>query len=195
MKLSTLIIIVLLGAIAYALWNPPARPVAKSEDVTPAPTPKKSEAETLPIAEVKKRLRKMYEDKPRYMFYASVVQHLSDGPLLIHGYTPMHNGRMAGNGDFAVLDIPGAEKIADGTQLNFFLGCFIGTYEYTTVNGSNRTIPEVLYSDHECFSELPKFDKYGHPINRDPDATPAPPGAGDNWHNPLDLKPGRRRSL
>lgn len=92
-------------------------------------------------------LKKLPRGIKAWRFYGTIRQHLSDGHLLIHG---------AGRGrdafpmtDFAIVTLPGFEKLPDGAGVEFLCVAH-GTYQYTTVMGALRTIPKLLHVPPEA---------------------------------------------
>lgn len=163
MKISTLIIIVLLGVIAYALLNPRAPVMVERAEKVPAAaikpqTPAESGAdfETLqlrfPSALVKAAVegkwdeaatKASYEDALRGMkrweIHANVVQHLPGGRLLLSGAVFDPKVRAASTTQFVLFGHPHAKEFADGDMVDC-LGGLTGMYE-----SSGRTVREFAF--------------------------------------------------
>jgi hypothetical protein len=132
---------------------PPASAVSAASSVP---------AETNP-ASARAELQLRMVNVPRWKFAGKVVRHLQNGMLLVQGVAVRTTEHMPGGVAYlAIFDMPDAQQVADGVALDG-LACAYGST--STPYGE---VPCYLYTDHDAFDLLPKFDHFGKPINRDP---------------------------
>jgi hypothetical protein len=106
--------------------------------------------------------QRQFVNEPRYYFQGTVERHLKGGALLVLGH--IYQKTAANRGDsvyFALLDPPDP-NLGDN---HFLQGLACAT---APVAGPSGNVDAYLYTDHEAFDLLPKFDHFGRAINRDP---------------------------
>jgi hypothetical protein len=82
-----------------------------------------------------------------------ILQHFDGDSLFIHGAD--------GAGDFVLDAHPDAVRLPDG-EIIWFNAWRVDQQSYTTTAGASRTMNHMIYA----VDALPRWDKYGRPINR-----------------------------
>lgn len=183
MKASTLIIIVLLGVIAYSLLTggrvstvsapTSEKAAAPSTPAAPrTPTPKVTafvlkHADPGDYEAAQKRLEESLHKFSVHEIHATVVRHLPTGHLLMSGAAFDPKVRVANTDTFTLFGVPDADLIADGEGID----CYARVLEPMQVGGS--TLYEFIYVPPGN-RKLPRFNAHA-PV---PKVTPIPkPGS------------------
>lgn len=137
MKLSTLIIIALLGILAWKINTTRMHPAQSA--ALPAPA--------MPaLAEVKPAPPEHLGRPKRYMI--DVLQHMEDGALLVKCYGTHMRYESGPIGTYVLTGFPIAGEIPDGTDMEVY-ACEAGVTSYTTTAGARRTLTRLMYSPEE----------------------------------------------
>lgn len=141
-----------------------ATPIAAAKEKDPSKM-SASELQAL-VAEDHRKLQQQFAHADRIRFRGTVQQHLPAGELLVYGFTTAKGQHVATRSMYSLFDYPNSGSIADGTEIDC-LTCVVGTYQYNAVSGANRTVYELLYTDHEAALDTSKPGAWMWDKNRD----------------------------
>jgi hypothetical protein len=160
--MKTLLIIGLAAALAFVLIqrdtamrgaetrsgeSTPSR-AEETEAPAPASVVRMAKERGTSVDEMREQVGAALAESERFRLVGSVIQHLSDGHLLVNGRL-LAKGQYGGTPELiSLFGHPRSGVIADGADIEC-LGCPVGTYQYNTVDGATRTVHEVVFAPGE----------------------------------------------